>query len=265
MLHARPHVRRVALLVLLASSLGGCNWSSDSQKSADRSAPDLGACRLLAPDDVAQPSNSSATVSCDQPHTAETYAVGSLPTQYADAAYADSDVAAYAYRACSTKFIDFTGADESLAMRTILSWAWFRPTEDAWNAGARWYRCDVIGGGDQTRTYVDLPAETKGLLLGRPKDEWMVCAQGATVSGSVKIPCTEKHDWRAVTTIVLGSQSDDYPGDRVVQVRTRDFCSKSVGAWLDYPVDYDFGYSWFHEAEWDAGNRRSVCWARTES
>ena len=32
----------------------------------------------------------------------------------------------------------------------------------------------------------------------------MVCAQGATVSGSVKVPCSEKHDWRAVTTIVLG-------------------------------------------------------------
>jgi hypothetical protein len=265
MLHARPHVWRVALLVLLASSLGGCNWSSGPQKSADRSAPDLGACRLLAPDDVAQPSNDSATVSCDQPHTAETYAVGSLPAQFADAAYADSSVAAYAYRACSTRYLDFTGADESLAMRTILSWAWFRPAEDAWNAGARWYRCDVIGGGDQTRTYVDLPAETKGLLLGRPKDEWMVCAQGATVSGSVKVPCTEKHDWRAVTTIVLGTQSDTYPGDRVVQSRTRDFCSKSVGAWLDYPVDYDFGYSWFHEAEWVAGNRRSVCWARTQS
>ena len=81
----------------------------------------------------------------------------------------------------------------------------------------------------------------------------------------MKVPCSEKHDWRAVTTIVLGSQTDPYPGDRVVQSRTRDFCSKSVGAWLDYPVDYDFGYSWFHAPEWEAGNRRSVCWARTDS
>ena len=44
---------------------------------------------------------------------------------------------------------------------------------------------------------------------------------------------------------------------------TRDYCSKSVGAWLGYPVDYDYGYTWFHEPEWDAGNRRSVCWAKT--
>ena len=44
---------------------------------------------------------------------------------------------------------------------------------------------------------------------------------------------------------------------------TRDYCSKSVGAWLGYPVDYDYGYTWFHEPEWIAGNRRSVCWAKT--
>ena len=80
----------------------------------------------------------------------------------------------------------------------------------------------------------------------------------------MKVPCTEPHQWRAVTTISLGGANDDYPGDRLVEVKTRDFCSDSVGAWLSYPVDYDFGYTWFHQAEWDAGNRRSVCWAKTD-
>ena len=262
-----PHAWRVVVpLVMLTVSVTGCfSASGEAPPPGAMSAPDLDACRMLSPDDVSHPSNSTDPVSCDQPHTAQTYAVGSLPATFAHASYDDVGVRAYAYQTCSRRFITFTGADESLAMRSILSWAWFRPSRAAWDAGARWYRCDVIGGGDQTRAYVDLPARTKGLLLGRPKDEWMVCAQGATVSGSVKVPCTEKHDWRAVTTIVLGSSGDTYPGDRAVQARTRDFCSKSVGAWLDYPVDYDFGYSWFHVAEWNAGNRRSVCWARTDT
>ena len=262
-----PHAWRVVVpLMVLAVSLSGCFGSAGGTSSAsDLAAPDLGACRVLSPDDVSQPTNATDPVPCDQPHTAQTYAVGSLPAEFAHASYDDSSLAAYAYRTCAARFIRYTGADESLAMRSILSWAWFRPSRAAWDDGARWYRCDVIGGGDQTRTYVDLPARAKGLLRGRPQDVWMVCAQGATVSGSVKVPCSQKHDWRAVTTIVLGSSGDPYPGDRVVQARTRDFCSKSVGAWLDYPVDYDFGYSWFHEAEWKAGNRRSVCWARTDS
>ena len=39
----------------------------------------------------------------------------------------------------------------------------------------------------------------------------------------------------------------------------------SVGAWLGYPPEYDYGYTWFHEGEWNAGNRRSVCWAATSA
>ena len=258
------HAWRVVVpLVLAALAATGCLPSRGSQ--GPTTVPDLGACRVLTPDDVHQPSNDSPTVPCRQAHTAQTYAVGTLPEQFDDASYDDTQVATYAYRICAQKFIQFTGADESMAMRTILSWVWFGPGSDAWKSGARWYRCDVIGGGDQTRSYVDLPTTVRGLLLGRPKDAWMVCAQGTTVSGSVKLPCNQKHDWRAVTTIVLGDADTAYPGDHAVQVRTRDFCSKSVGAWLDYPVDYDFGYSWFGNDVWVAGNRRSVCWARTDS
>ena len=260
-----PHVRRVAVpLVFAALVLSGC-FAATGRSGASTAAPDVGACRVLSPDDVAHASNETAPVPCTQAHTAQTYAVETLPHQFDHASYDDAQVAAYAYRTCAQEFNAFTGADESLAMRTILSWIWFRPSSAAWDAGARWYRCDIVGGGDQARSYVDLPRTAKGLLLGRVADRWLVCAEGATVSASVKVPCTAKHDWRAVTTIVLGDAGDSYPGDHTVQVRTRDFCSKSVGAWLDYPVDYDFGYSWFHQAEWDAGNRRSVCWARTDA
>lgn len=269
-----PHVRRLvvplALAVLLAITLVACGKhpadpSVDPAQVDATAAPDIGACRVLTPVDVAQPSNATRTVACSARHTAQTFTAGSLPARFEHASYDDKALSTWAYDTCARRFIGFTGADQSLAMRTILSWVWFRPSLAAWGNGARWYRCDVVGGGAQTKTYVDLPEKTKGLLLGTPDDRWLVCALGRTVSGSVKVPCSTQHDWRAVTTIVLGGANDPYPGDHVSQVRTRDFCSKSVGAWLGYPVDYDYGYSWFHQAEWDAGNRRSVCWARTSA
>jgi hypothetical protein len=225
-------------------------------------APDLGACRLLATKDVEAPSNATRTVDCGDKHTAQTFAVGSLPDELQDADYDAEELGAFAFETCSAKFMKFLGADESLAMRTILTWAWFRPSEDAWDEGARWYRCDVVGGGNQTKQLVALPASVRGLLL-RAEDDWLVCAAGPTVAGSTKVPCSAPHDWRAVSTIKLGEPEDEYPGDRVSEVTTRNYCSKSVGAWLGYPVDYDFGYTWFHEPEWNAGNRRSVCWAKT--
>ncbi len=101
-------------------------------------------------------------------------------------------------------------------------------------------------------------------MSDRVSDEWLVCADGPTVAGAARVPCSEPHTWRAVSTIKLGEPEDDYPGDRLVEVRTRDFCDTSVGALLDYPVSYDFAYTWFHEAEWEVGNRRSICWAKTE-
>ena len=260
--------RASAVLAAAALTLALTACEDDLPASVDPAqvdaveAPELGACRDLTTDDIAQPSNATRVVDCNDDHTAMTYAVGTLPEELHDADYDADELGAFAFAECSKRFVKLLGADESLAMRTVLTWAWFRPSEEAWDQGARWYRCDVVGGGDQTKELLDLPADVKGLMQ-RPEDEWLVCAAGPTVAGSVKVPCSEAHDWRAVSTIKLGEPADPYPGDRVSEVTTRDYCSKSVGAWLGYPVDYDYGYTWFHEAEWDAGNRRSVCWAKT--
>jgi hypothetical protein len=257
-----------AVLVAVASALALTACQEDLPANVDPAqidaieAPDLGACRDLTADDIALPSNATRVVDCSEDHTAMTYDVGSLPEELHDADYDDEALGAFAFETCSEKFTKLLGADESLAMRTVLTWAWFRPSEEAWEEGARWYRCDVVGGGDQTDGLVDIPADVKGLMQ-RPEDEWLICAAGPTVAGAVKVPCSEAHDWRAVSTIKLGEPDDSYPGDRVSQMTTKDYCSKSVGAWLGYPVDYDYGYTWFHEPEWNAGNRRSVCWAKT--
>jgi hypothetical protein len=250
-----------ALTLVAACGTSDPNLDPDQVDAVET--PELGACRMLTPDEVAEPSNATRTVDCSEPHTAQTFAVGELPSTFEAADYHDDAMGEYAYQTCSTKFQRFLGADESLVMRTVVSWAWFRPSEEAWDKGARWYRCDIVGGGEQSEEYAELPETAEGLLSGRPKDTWMVCVAGDAVAGSPKIPCSETHGWRAVTTIKLGELEDAYPGDRAVEVTTRDFCSDSVGAWLNYPIDYDFAYTWFHEAEWQAGNRRSVCWART--
>ncbi len=262
---------RVVLTSLLAATvlaLGACGDDDDGDVDSDQvdsvEAPQQGACRTLTPEDVALPSNATKVVDCAEPHTAETFAVGDLPADFAEAEYDAQGLGAFAYQTCSAKFQEFLGADESTVMRTIVSWAWFRPSEKAWDEGARWYRCDVIGGGEESEKYAALPPTAAGLLAEQPTDDaWMVCVNGRSVQGAPKISCAQKHNWRAVTTIKVGDPEDPYPGDQVVEVTTRDYCSRSVGAWLGYPPEYDYGYTWFHEGEWQAGNRRSVCWAAT--
>ncbi len=183
----------------------------DSEQVDSVETPELGACRLLTPEEVAQPSNATKTVDCSEPHTAQTFAVGELPESLDDADYDDDEMGEFAYQTCSTKFQKFLGADESLVMRTMVSWAWFRPSEKAWDKGARWYRCDIVGGGEQSEEYVELPETAEGLLAGRPKDEWMVCVAGRDGGGLAEDPLLAEHDWRAVTTIKLGDAGRRLP------------------------------------------------------
>ena len=150
-------------------------------------------------------------------------------------------------------------------MRIQLSWAWFRPSERGWDNGARWYRCDVVGGPAEAEQYAALPATAKGLFRARPPEQWLTCAQGPTVLKSKKVAVQ-----RAARLEGRHHDQARRPGGSPTpetgssEVRSRDFCSDSVGAWMNYPVDYEFGYTWFHEAEWKAGNRRTVCWAKTD-
>lgn len=234
------------------------------QQAITIKAPDPGACRVLEPADIAAASNDTEPVPCAQPHNAETFLVAPFKGALAEAEYDDEALGRHVYERCGRGFMKFTGANESLALRSVLSWAWWRPSEDDWEAGARWFRCDVVGGTDQSAELIELPRTAMGILLGIPGDRWMACVKGGSVTAVPPVPCTEPHDWRAVTTIVVGKEKDTYPGDRLVEVLSRDYCSDSVGAWMNYPIDYEYAYTWFHKAEWEAGNRRSICWAGTK-
>jgi hypothetical protein len=266
--HARAGVALAAVALVALGPLAACSGEpqgsdADPAQVDSTEVPEAGACRQLTPEDVAKPANATRVVDCSETHTAETFAVGDLPGELDDVEYDDPAVGEFAFRTCSQKFSEFLGADESLVLRTIVSWAWFRPSEAAWDDGARWYRCDVVGGTAASARYRPLPETAKGLLLGRPDDRWLVCTTGPSVAEGEKVPCTHKHEWRAATTIKLGEPEDEYPGDEVVASRTKAFCSESIQAWLNYPARFEFAYTHFHEAEWEGGNRRSVCWAKT--
>ncbi len=265
MSHRRAFAVLVAAMAILAA---GCasepqGENVDPALVDSTEPPEVGTCRMLTPPDVEQPANATRVIDCTEKHTAQTFHVGELPAKFDDAAYDDAAVGEHAYAACSKEFAKFLGADESLVLRTIVSWAWFRPSESAWDEGARWFRCDVVGGTATSETYRPLPETAEGLLLGRPDDRWLVCAAGPVFEQAEKLPCAQEHDWRAVSAIKVGEPEDEYPGDDVVASRTDAFCRSAVQAWLNYPASFEFAYTYFHEAEWHGGNRRSVCWAKT--
>lgn len=259
--------------LLLSPALAGCDGSPldgelsdalpDGGGASDVERPETGACRVLDAEAVAASSDDTEPVECTEPHNAETFYVGEFPDA-ADLAHDDPALGARVYRTCNSRYVKFVGATKSLALRTVVDWAWWRPSEEAWEEGARWFRCDVVGGNEESTELVDLPKTAKGLLLGIPPDRWMLCADGPVVAEAPTVPCNQDHVWRAVSAVVMGEPKEKWPGRRVVEVNSRDYCSDWVGAWLNYPLDYEYGYTYFGKAEWQAGNRQSVCWAKTD-
>ncbi|CAN5264688.1 MAG: septum formation family protein [Nocardioides sp.] len=248
-------IRWAVATTLLFGCLAGCSAGGDAQAAP----PEVGQCRYLQEQTLAELSNDAAVVACADPHTAQTMSVGSIPDSFTQRD--DPALDRWLYQECNEQFEEWTGADASRAMRSVLTWAWWRPTGSAWSDGDRTYRCDLVG---QTSPLTELPARTRGLLSLPETDEWMICARGANLDDqAVRVACSNPHDWRAVTTIKVGEPGDPYPGDRSVARLTRQYCSASVSAWLGYPVGYDLGYTWYGQNQWQAGNRRSVCWART--
>ena len=79
--------RATAVLAAAALTLALTACEDDLPASVDPAqvdaveAPELGACRDLTTDDIAQPSNATRVVDCNDDHTAMTYAVGSLPEE----------------------------------------------------------------------------------------------------------------------------------------------------------------------------------------
>lgn len=251
----------LTLLVACGKDQQGENVDPDQVDATEL--PATNACRNITPLDLSNASNASRIVDCTKTHTAETFLVQALPEQFDDAAYDDRSIGIYASQTCAPAFTEFLGTDESTSMRTIVGWVWFRPSSNAWEDGARWFRCDAVGGTAASTTLAELPPSARGLLAAGPTDRWMACVDAPSVSEAPRIPCDQPHLWRAVTTIKLGNDDAPYPGDKEVVARTKEFCSGSVSAWLGYPPDFDFGYTWFGSASWESGNRRSVCWART--
>jgi len=243
----------------LATVLSACGSTTASDH---KTPPQQGACRNLTRAELSRPTNDTPAKPCSRPHNAQTYVVGTFPASVGPG-YRSRAGAAYVYTTCRKAFLKKLDIDDALALRVDLSWAWFGPSRKGWDAGARWFRCDIVGGADDTARLRALPAKLGRLFHGLPPDKWMRCRSGNDFAHATPVPCSQAHTWRAVSAIKLGAPSDPYPGDHFSQVRARDYCADAVIAWLDYPPTYAYGYTTFHEAEWKAGNRRALCWAGT--
>lgn len=217
--------------------------------------PEVGECHDLSLRQAVAVVGRTAPVACRRAHTAQTYFVGRLDlttksgfTRRVDSRAAQRQMS----RACTTRLPRHLGRTPRELRLSMVRAVWFSPSPARAEAGADWFRCDVVavaGPGKLLR----LPRRTKG---------WAGPAMCATAApgarGFRRVTCGATHSWRAVATV-------DIPGRRlpargVVAARMDPVCRDVAAGDTDDPLDLTWSQESPTREQWDAGQRYGICW-----
>jgi hypothetical protein len=208
-------------------------------------------------------------VDCGESHLVETVFVGRFADEAAELEAPpapDSGEQRSAYRECEEQAEEYLGAD---FRRGRLWLGVATPSEQGWQGGARWFRCDLM---EVESVYGD-PVPREGSLSGTLTGDSglrLGCYTVAVADGAVEemnpIGCDESHEaefvgvWRAED----GEYPDPSDGDAEDQVY--EGCRERVAGYVDVPVDGDLIYrtgaiaDWMSQADWAAGDRAFRCY-----
>jgi Septum formation len=279
-------MRRLALSLVVVLTLAACHSTDDSSDAPPPSAtpststsptpvvapapppaPEVGACYRLSYDEAVAPTSTDDPVPCGKGHTSQTFAVGQLDLVTNGHLLAvDSDaVQEQVAKRCPGRLAAYVGATQEQLRLSLLRPVWFTPTVEESDAGAGWYRCDVIAvTGDKQVAKVDIDL-AGALRKPQGRAEFAMCgtAQPGTASFS-RVLCRDDHSWKAISVIDLAGKAAKggrYPGENVVKDAGQGPCQDAARAIASDALDYQWGYEWPTKDQWQAGQTYGRCWS----
>ena len=227
-------------------------------------APKPGACYDLTVAAADNLSSDVEPVSCSRAHTARTVHVGKLPALADDPQIAVDDprVGRLLAQECPRRVDAFLGGDPVTRNLSRFVAIWFVPSVADAEAGASWFRCDVVAFGADD-AFARLPQQRlEGVLATEAAlDTFGTCGTAAPgAPGFRRVICSLPHSWRAVTTLRI-ADSPRYPGVAKVRASGDSACADYVESQAGFTTEIDYGWEWPTEAQWDAGQRYGFCWA----
>jgi putative regulator of septum formation len=290
----RVRRRLVALSLAAVLTAAGCSSGGDEDPVAEGSsspspsattaapvaapaAPAVGTCYRISYDEAVAPTNADAAVPCVKGHTSQTFAVGELDLVANGHLLAvDSEaVRTQVAKRCPHQLAAYTGATPDQLKLSMLRPVWFTPTIEESDAGAGWYRCDVIAvTGEAKVAKIDRDI-SQALAKPAAREEYAMCgtAQPGTAAFT-HVLCREAHTWKAISVLDLADQATKgsvkgsvagqaggYPGVAVVRKAGETVCADEARAIATDALDYEWGYEWPTKDQWAAGQTFGRCWA----
>ena len=225
----------------------------------------MGSCYRLTLADAARPTNDNHPVDCSKPNTARTYYVGKLATVVdGHSLGVDSDhVQQQLAETCPRKLASFLGGDTRARELSRFQAIWFSPTVEQYDAGADWFRCDVVALAEPDKL-LKLPSKQKlqGILdRGDALATYGLCGTAEPgAKGFQRVACALPHAWVAISTIPIAG-GDRYPGVGAVRAAGDNACSDQVRSRNGLPLKWSYGWEWPTGQQWAGGQHYGFCWA----
>ena len=276
----KPLVTTV-LLLSLGAAVAGCSGSRSAPEpqttpSASLSSPapapsptrataaprpDDRACYQLDYDAAVAPINAASPTDCGGEHTSMTYSVDTLDAVVdghllaVDSQRVQQQVA----RSCPERLAGFLGGTPEDLHLSMLRAVWFTPTVEESDAGADWYRCDVIAIASEGQL-ASLTGRLAG-VLGRPGDRaaYGMCATAEPGDADFqRVICSADHSWKAIRTV--GFDNATYPGPGAARAAGQQPCEDAARARAADPLSFRWGYEWPTAKQWASGQTYGLCW-----
>jgi len=191
-----------------------------------------------------------------------TFAVGALDTVVdghllaVDSQHVQAQVAT----ACPAALPRFLGGTPDALHLSMFRAVWFTPTVEESDAGANWYRCDVIAIAHQG-ALAPLTGKLAGVLADpQTADRYGMCGTAEPgTAGFSRVICSGDHSWRALRTVPFTDSR--YPGETTVRDAGQEPCKDAGRDAASDKLSFKWGYEWPTEKQWAAGQHYGLCWA----
>lgn len=265
----------LAVVVLV----GGTACTDDGDEPSARSSPSAstpapapppprpvaGQCHRLDLAQAQAPNDDTRPVRCTGRHTTRTFYVGELVTRRDGTSYpvGSEQVGQQLTRTCPREFAAFLGGDEEARRLSRFATVWFTPTPDQAEAGADWFRCDVVA---FARDAELLPLPVRDRLRGILDDPAALATYGLCGAGEpgtdrfTRVACALPHRWVALSTLDLQG-GPAYPGPARLRDEGDAACADEARKQAGGALDVTYVWEYPTSEQWRGGQRYGYCWA----
>ena len=247
---------RASVVGLTTVSLGAASILLAAPTQA--ATPAVGQCFTYSKSDAAKAMSPDA-VDCATSHTAETYLVGTakggfkLPSKAKPA-----QLLAEAGPCTDKKLNAYLGLSQRVLPSRFQSVV-ILPSDQQWQAGERWMRCDVVLQGGTS--LVKYKGTAPDLVAKSDSTQFDFCTpREPNARNTSAYPCNKpKRNWIMVLSEELGGPGSRFPGSGSVENRTRKICEKQGKVWdagLKWPAWWAI---WPTSTGWKEGRRSALC------